>query len=175
MGSEGFETVHMEVADQTPLGPVWVAVSAAGLVAVRIAGSRREFIEALAPRFAPHPTGEAGRTRPVVQQITEYLGGVRKHFDLTIDWSQLSAFQTKALRAVCAVPYGQTCTYGQIASQIGMPGAARAVGRANATNPVPLVIPCHRLVGADGSLRGYGSGQGITTKAWLLELERTNS
>jgi methylated-DNA-[protein]-cysteine S-methyltransferase len=175
MRGEGFEAVHIGVADPTPLGPVWVAVSEAGLVAVKIAGSQREFIKTLVPHFRTHLSGDESGTRQAVEQIAAYLRGARKGFDLTIDWSRLSAFQVKALSAVCAVPYGQTRTYSQIAAHIGMPSAARAVGRANATNPVSLVIPCHRLVGTDGSLRGYGSGEGIKTKAWLLELERGNS
>jgi methylated-DNA-[protein]-cysteine S-methyltransferase len=175
MRGTGTEAIHIGVADPTPLGSVWVAVSEVGLVAVRIAGNQREFIEALAARLGVHLSRDESGTRQAVEQIASYLRGARKSFDLTIDWSRLSAFQIKALSAVCAVPYGETRTYNQIAAQIGMPGAARAVGRANATNPVPLVIPCHRLVGADGSLRGYGSGEGIKTKAWLLELERGNS
>lgn len=86
----------------------------------------------------------------------------------------LSPFQQKVQRAVYAIPYGETCSYGQIAGQIEKPRAARAVGRANATNPMPLVLPCHRLVGANGSLRGYGGREGIMTKAWLLDFEKKN-
>ena len=84
----------------------------------------------------------------------------------------LSPFQQAALRATCAIPRGQTCTYAQIAAQIGRPRAARAVGRAEATNPVPLVIPCHRVVGTDGGLHGYGMAEGLKTKEWLLRMER---
>ena len=83
----------------------------------------------------------------------------------------MTEFQKKVLKAVCAIPYGETRTYGQIAAQIRFQSASRAVGRANATNPIPLVIPCHRVIGADGNLRGYGAGDGIATKAWLLALE----
>jgi methylated-DNA-[protein]-cysteine S-methyltransferase len=72
------------------------------------------------------------------------------------------------------IHYGETSAYGEIAVAIGRPGTARAVGQANATNPIPFVIPCHRLVGADGSLRGYGGAGGIKTKRWLLEMERFN-
>ena len=75
------------------------------------------------------------------------------------------------LRLVKAIPYGETRTYQQIAEQMGNPGAARAVGQANATNPMPILIPCHRVVGADGSLRGHGGAGGVETKAWLLKLE----
>jgi methylated-DNA-[protein]-cysteine S-methyltransferase len=111
------------------------------------------------------------KTTDEVQQISEYLLGERETFDLPIDWSGLTPFQEKALRATFDIPYGEVKTYGEIASQLGNPRAARAVGRAEATNPMPLVIPCHRVIGADGGLHGYGAGQGLETKAWLLKLE----
>jgi methylated-DNA-[protein]-cysteine S-methyltransferase len=111
------------------------------------------------------------KTTDEVQQISEYLLGERETFDLLIDWSGLTPFQEKALRATFDIPYGEVKTYGEIASQLGNPRAARAVGRAEATNPMPLVIPCHRVIGADGGLHGYGAGQGLETKAWLLKLE----
>jgi methylated-DNA-[protein]-cysteine S-methyltransferase len=108
----------------------------------------------------------------LTQQIKEYVEGRRRVFDLRIDWSFVpSEFQRKALQAVLAIPYGQTRTYGQIAAQIGYPLASRAVGRANATNPMPLVIPCHRVTGSDGRLHGYGGVGGLRTKAWLLKME----
>jgi O-6-methylguanine DNA methyltransferase len=86
----------------------------------------------------------------------------------------MTPFQRQARRAVAAIPYGQTRAYSQIAAHLGNANAARAVGRANATNPIPLVIPCHRVVGADGSLCGYGGAGGLRTKRWLLDLEREN-
>ncbi len=75
------------------------------------------------------------------------------------------------MQAVYAIPYGETRTYAEIAAQIGRPKAYRAVGRANATNPMPLVIPCHRVIGTDGKLHGYGGGNGLPTKEWLLKME----
>jgi O-6-methylguanine DNA methyltransferase len=75
------------------------------------------------------------------------------------------------LRATYEIPYGETRTYKQIAEVIGAPGAARAVGRAEATNPMPVVLPCHRVLGSDGKLHGYGAGAGLETKTWLLKLE----
>jgi methylated-DNA-[protein]-cysteine S-methyltransferase len=75
------------------------------------------------------------------------------------------------LRAVHAIPYGRLSTYGEIAAQIGNPKSVRAVGRANATNPIPIVIPCHRVIGSDGKLHGYGAPGGLETKAWLLRME----
>ncbi|MBT7781327.1 MAG: methylated-DNA--[protein]-cysteine S-methyltransferase [Anaerolineae bacterium] len=102
-------------------------------------------------------------------QLHEYLAGKRHSFTIAIDWSMMRPFQREALLATFAIPYGHTSTYGEIAAQIGHPSAARAVGRAEATNPMPLVIPCHRVLGADGKLRGYGGG--LEIKKWLLKLE----
>jgi methylated-DNA-[protein]-cysteine S-methyltransferase len=105
-------------------------------------------------------------------QVEEYLNGQRDTFELDIDWALCTPFQRQVLEQHLAIPYGETRTYGQLAAQIGKPLAARAVGRAGATNPIPLIIPCHRVIGADGNLRGYGAPGGIQTKAWLLELEK---
>ncbi len=159
----------------TQIGPVWVGVSENGLAALKIGGSHQDFVQKLSARYGTPIAADESRTSLAVVQITEYLNGARRGFDIPINWSGMSAFQGKTLRAVCGIPYGATRTYSQIAAQIGAPGAQRAVGRANATNPIPLVIPCHRVVGADGTLRGYGSGDGIPTKAWLLELEKLHS
>ncbi|MDD2922960.1 MAG: methylated-DNA--[protein]-cysteine S-methyltransferase, partial [Anaerolineales bacterium] len=111
------------------------------------------------------------KIEPYAKEIFEYLDGARKKFFFAIDWSALNPFQLKTLKAVYAIPYGQTRTYAEIAAQIGHPNAYRAVGRANATNPMPLVIPCHRVIGADGKLHGYGGGDGLPTKEWLLKME----
>ena len=158
------------------LGEVWAAASARGLVAVEFGVSRKGFettirqqrrLEAWEP-----PSLGRGAAEIAACQIAEYLEGRRLIFDIPIDWSVLASdFQRTALRAVAAIPYGQTRTYGEIAAQIGYARAPRAVGRANATNPMPLVIPCHRVIGSDGKLHGYGGHGGLKTKRWLLDLE----
>ena len=158
------------------LGEVWVAMSERGLVTVEFSVSRGQF-EATVRRqtrreIQDAPRQEAARVAQAACEIAEYLRGKRRVFDMSIDWSILASdFQRTALRAVMAVPYGERRTYGQIAAQIGRPDAPRAVGRANATNPMPLVIPCHRVVGSDGKLHGYGGAGGLKTKQWLLEME----
>lgn len=155
----------------TPLGPVWVALSEYGLVAVEL-GDEPEYLIARLPKFGfQEVVRDPKKTKPALQQIREYLEGNRQDFDIPIDWSVMTAFQEKALRATYDVPYGEVTTYGKIAENLGKPKGAQAVGRAEATNPMPLVIPCHRVLGADGGLHGYGAGEGIETKAWLLELE----
>jgi methylated-DNA-[protein]-cysteine S-methyltransferase len=120
-------------------------------------------------------TGESG---PVLlcaaAQVAKYFAGHRRAFRLPCDLAGLSPFTRKVLETLQAVPCGTTVTYGELAAQAGYPGAARAVGRAMAANPLPLVIPCHRVVAADGRLGGYSGGAGPPTKAWLLAFEQSN-
>jgi methylated-DNA-[protein]-cysteine S-methyltransferase len=131
--------------------------------------------EAFAQKLAERHKGEISldeeRTRQAARQIREYLAAQRLSFSLPIDWSVLTPFQEQVLRATCSIPRGETRSYAEIAAQIGKPNAPRAVGRAEASNPIPLVIPCHRVIGSDGRLHGYGAPGGLETKAWLLELE----
>ena len=166
------EHIWWDRTGKTPLGTVWLAACDEGLLAVQVGGPGPAFCESLTTRYGLPLTRCEDRVQPMIQQIEAYLLGQQKTFEFSIHWGNMSAFQQKVLRAVLAIPYGQRRSYGQIAAQIGVPKAPRAVGRANATNPMPLVIPCHRLVGADGSLRGYGGAEGIKTKAWLLDLEQ---
>lgn len=156
----------------TPLGPVAVAVAETGLVAVDMNVTAEQLRDRIARKHGGVVRLDGERTYHAVEQLREFFIGTRQDFDLTIDWSMMGEFQQAALKATYAIPYGQTRTYGEIAELIGHPRAARAVGRAEATNPMPLVIPCHRVIGSDGSLRGYGGPQGIGNKAWLLALER---
>ena len=106
--------------------------------------------------------------KPVTEQLEAYFCGTLTRFDLPLDLVG-TAFQLKVWRALCRIPYGETRSYGQIARSLGQPGAARAVGLANNQNPVPIIVPCHRVIGADGSLTGYGGG--LPRKRKLLELE----
>ncbi|HUH98559.1 MAG TPA: methylated-DNA--[protein]-cysteine S-methyltransferase [Anaerolineales bacterium] len=159
----------------TPLEQVWAGLSPRGLVAVDFGVSQTNFEHAVRRQTKSEIEYAPRQVEAVVRQIQEYLMGRRRTFDLAIDWSVLSSgFQREALRAVFSIPYGRTRTYAEIAQQIGHPQAFRAVGRANATNPMPLVIPCHRLIGSDGKLHGYGGKGGLKTKAWLLKMEREN-
>jgi methylated-DNA-[protein]-cysteine S-methyltransferase len=106
-----------------------------------------------------------------MKQVKEYLEGQRTKFDLPLDMSALSEFQRRVLTIALKIPRGQYLTYGDVAKAIGKPQASRAVGQALGHNPVPIVIPCHRVLGSDGSLHGYSGGGGLQTKAWLLQLE----
>jgi methylated-DNA-[protein]-cysteine S-methyltransferase len=104
-------------------------------------------------------------------QILEYFAGSRRSFDLRLDMGNIPPFSRRILEALVAVPFGATITYGELAARAGRPGAARAVGRAMAANPLPIVVPCHRVVGAGGKMTGYSGGDGIVTKRWLLRFE----
>ena len=120
--------------------------------------------------------GEAGAPcgdgSAVASQLDEFFAGSRRAFDLTLDLRG-TEFERRVWREVASIPYGATATYASIAARIGRPSACRAVGRANGRNPVALVIPCHRVVGSDGSLTGYAGGLGM--KRALLELESRRS
>src|SRR5687767_11504608 len=153
----------------TPLGDLRLAASDLGLVAVEWTDSHHfdSFLQRLNRPIEPN----AKKIAPYAREVGEYLSGRRNAFTIPIDWSLFRPFQREALQAVFRIPYGETCTYRDIALEIGRPGASRAVGRANATNPMPLVIPCHRVIGRDGKLRGYGGGEGLKTKEWLLRME----
>jgi O-6-methylguanine DNA methyltransferase len=163
--------LYIGETDKTPIGKLWLAVSDIGLVAIEWGLSRTEFETYLLKRFkrtavhAPERVGEAAG------QLNEYLSGRQRSFTLAIDWTVLRPFQQSVLQATCEIPYGETRTYKEIAEHIGRPHAARAVGRAEATNPMPLVLPCHRVIGVDGKLHGYGMAEGLKTKEWLLKME----
>ncbi|MDR1413132.1 MAG: methylated-DNA--[protein]-cysteine S-methyltransferase [Actinomycetes bacterium] len=112
---------------------------------------------------------EAPLIQRAIRQLREYFAGTRRDFDLPLA-PKGTAFQQKVWQALRDIPYGQTCSYGDIAQVVGRPRAARTVGGANNRNPISIVIPCHRVVGSNGALVGYGGG--LDNKELLLELER---
>lgn len=158
----------------TPLGVIWIGMSPDGLAAVDFPTSLEGFTLRMQQLGFNPVSYDPGKVRPAIDQVGAYLRGERRSFDLPIDWSILTPFQEQVLRLTYAIPYGSTRTYAELAHQVGSAGAARAVGRAQATNPMPLVIPCHRVLGSDGKLHGYGAGEGLKTKEWLLRLEAAN-
>ena len=156
--------IHIGELNGTPVGDLRLVASDQGLIAVEWADSQLDFDSYLRP-FEPDAIA------PYADQLREYLEGKRHEFTFPINWSIFRPFQKEALQRVFSIPYGETRTYLQIAIEINRPRAYRAVGRANATNPMPIVIPCHRLIGTDGKLHGYGGGEGLKTKEWLLRME----
>ena len=165
------DKLYIGQTGETTLGRFWLAASDLGLVAVDWGRTRAEFEAWLSKRFKCPVEYSPEHVREASKQLKEYLSGQRWAFTLVIDWTVLRPFQQSALQATYEIPYGETRTYKEIAVHIGRPHAARAVGRAEATNPMPLVIPCHRVIGTDNKLHGYGMVEGIKTKAWLLKLE----
>lgn len=153
-----------------PFGPLALVVDGSGRV-VRIAfvdGSTEDTLSKLYPSASHQLSEDTERTAELARQLDEYFAGRRDVFDLPLE-PDGSAFQRRVWRLLAAIPHGETRTYGELAQQLGRPGAARAVGRANATNPLPIVVPCHRVVGADGTLTGFAGG--VEFKRRLLRLE----
>jgi methylated-DNA-[protein]-cysteine S-methyltransferase len=153
------------------VGPLFVAVNDRGLVALDFGLSEQEFVARVSQRAKATLVRSDDQAAEALKQILEYLDGQRTTFDLPLDMSSLSEFQQRVLGVALKIPRGKVLTYGDVAKAIGKPQAARAVGQALGHNPVPIVIPCHRVLGSDGSLHGYSGGGGIQTKKWLLQLE----
>jgi len=153
---------------ETAWGPMSVSATPRGLVGVTLPGCPR----GRAP--AGTPDAAAGRhLARAEREIREYLAGRRRAFTIAVDLPNVTAFRRRVLLACRRVPYGATVTYGQLAARVGRPRAARAVGQAMAANPLPLVIPCHRVLAAGGGLGGFlgGAGGGLGLKRRLLALE----
>ena len=155
---------------ETPLGPLEIHVTDQGLA--KIVFTERKANEAAYPvSDAALLFSAAPLLMVAMEQIRDYLDGKRQLFDLPIDWRGVTPFQERVLRATLRIPYGQARTYGDLALELGQSGASRAVGMALGRNPLPIVIPCHRVMGNDGRLRGYSAPDGLNKKAWLLKLE----
>jgi methylated-DNA-[protein]-cysteine S-methyltransferase len=154
----------------TPIGRLLVAATDAGLVRVVFRQSEAAFTRALRD-LGLTVTRSTARTDDVVRQLRAYFAGRRRRFDVRIDLRGVTPFQRRVLEATSAVPAGQVVSYGEIARRIGRPRGSRAVGQALGRNPIPIVIPCHRVVAAGGRLGGYTGGLAIKKK--LLRLEGT--
>jgi methylated-DNA-[protein]-cysteine S-methyltransferase len=150
----------------TPFGPISVAVDDSGAVVAPAFGDRTSLGSRL-PRC--HLLNDKVRLAAARKEITDYLAGRRARFTLRLA-PVGTEFQQRVWQALRAIPTGETRTYGQLAAQLGNANASRAVGRANATNPICVIVPCHRVIGADGSLTGFAFGEDI--KRRLLALER---
>jgi methylated-DNA-[protein]-cysteine S-methyltransferase len=157
--------------ERTPIGPVFAAVSERGLVSVRFGMSEASFLALVRQQTGAAPRFSRARAGAAARQVAEYVAGKRERFDLPVDLTGVSAFQRQVLLAASHIPRGQVRTYNEVAREIGRPGAARAVGQALSRNPVPIVVPCHRVLAADGTLRGYLGSSGVATKERLLRLE----
>jgi len=145
---------------ESPIGPLTLASSERGLASVHFGDA-----------IPPEAIIDESVHQLAIQQLQEYFEGKRTAFDLPLDLHG-TPFQKAVWSKLQSIPYGETCSYGEIARSLGKPGAARAVGMANHDNPVAVVVPCHRVVGSDGSLTGYAGG--LDVKKRLLTLESQN-
>ena len=163
------EVVHTAEFD-TPFGAMACASTERGVCFIELPRASGRGIAGWVRRFAPDARISSGfaPNRAAIAQVQEYLAGKRDEFRLELDL-RATGFQIRVYAALLEIPYGETRTYGEIARAIGEPAAARAVGTANGANPLPLVVPCHRVVAARGKLGGFGGG--VQLKKRLLALE----
>jgi methylated-DNA-[protein]-cysteine S-methyltransferase len=152
----------------SPLGRITMAATDAGLAGVWFEGQRHLPKELNEPSAWPAHSAHAV-LKQTAQQLGEYFGGNRNTFDLALDLSGGTAFQQLVWQALLRIGSGHTCSYGSISQSIGNPAAVRAVGAAVGRNPISIIVPCHRVIGADGTLTGYAGG--LDKKTALLKLE----
>lgn len=167
---EGLETVGYRVVD-SPLGPLWIAMGPKGVLAIHYGaepdeGELRRIVRTYGPGVLP----DTRRIDPVARELDQYFGGRRRSFDVPVDLSGLTPFQQRVLRATARVAFGEVSTYAGVAMRAGSANAFRAAGQALTANPIPIVVPCHRIVASDGTLGGYAGG--LEAKRRLLALER---
>jgi methylated-DNA-[protein]-cysteine S-methyltransferase len=170
VAAEGLLDVAYASVD-SPLGTLVVASTPRGLVRLAYTGSHGEdeVIEDLADKLSPRVLEAPQRLDEVRRELDEYFEGRRDGFDLPIDWSLTRGFTSKVLRQTARIGFGKTSTYAEVASRAGSPRAVRAAGNALGANPIPVVVPCHRVLRSGGALGGYTGG--VERKEFLLRLE----
>lgn len=166
--SLGLVDLGYDVVD-SPVGSLFVAVSTKGLAALSFHDQEDSDLERLASFAGPRVLRSPRAVDQVRRELDEYFARQRRVFDLTLDLRGLPAFTVSVLDALADVPFGETTTYGALAASVGHPKAARAVGTVMNRNRIPIILPCHRVVGATGDLIGYGGG--LDRKIALLQLE----
>jgi methylated-DNA-[protein]-cysteine S-methyltransferase len=154
----------------SPIGTLLLMATPKGLVRIAFESENRdevlgEVAEQLSPRILEAPR----RLDPVRRELERYFDGKLQDFDLPLDWSLSGDFARRVLRRTARIPYGSVASYGEVALGVGTPRGARAVGNALGSNPIPVVVPCHRVVRTGGAIGGYGGG--LTRKRFLLALE----
>jgi len=154
----------------SPFGALLVAVTARGLARLAYPNEAPdEVLDELARGVSPRVLRSARRTEGVRRELDQYFDGERRRFEIPIDWALTRGFVRKVLRATARIPYGDVHTYGQVAARAGSARAYRAAGNALGSNPIPIVVPCHRVIQSNGRLGGYTGG--VRRKEFLLELE----
>jgi methylated-DNA-[protein]-cysteine S-methyltransferase len=153
----------------SPLGPLYIAARDGRLCSVDFGVGEADFLAGLDPLARTERNTEA--LALFAEQLRAYFSDARFQFELPLDLERLTPFQQNVLTTIRRIPVGAVWTYGQVARAIGKPKASRAVGQALGRNPVPIVIPCHRVIAGDGSLGGYSGGGGLASKRLLLQME----
>ncbi|WP_375430735.1 methylated-DNA--[protein]-cysteine S-methyltransferase [uncultured Friedmanniella sp.] len=167
--SEGVLDVAYRTLD-SPVGLLLVAATVRGVVRLAYpAEDHARVLQTLADRVSPRVLRAPARLDPVAYELDEYFAGRRRDFDVDLDWRLTAGFRRLVLHELAGIGYGRTATYAAVALRAGNPRAVRAVGSACATNPLPLLVPCHRVVRSDGGLGGYLGG--LDAKKMLLSLE----
>ena len=166
--AEGLLDVGFDVVDSA-IGPLLVAATKRGLCRVWFRPDPEQQLDSLSHTFGPRVLRSHASVENAHRQLDEYFAGRRESFELDVDLRATAPFARQVLEELGRVPYGQTTTYGALAAKVGAPRAARAVGTVMNRNPIPIVLPCHRVVGANGSLTGYAGG--LDLKERLLRLE----
>ena len=167
--AEGLLDVAYDVVDDTPVGALLVGVTDRGICRISFDPDPERELEELARLHGSRVLRSAKPVERLRRELDEYFGGRRHRFDVEPDVRAQPAFNRRVLAELARVDYGVTTTYGALAKQSGAPDAARAVGTVMNRNPVPIVLPCHRVIGANGKLVGYGGG--LDRKELLLRLE----
>jgi methylated-DNA-[protein]-cysteine S-methyltransferase len=166
---EGLLDVAYRTMD-SPLGTLLVAATELGVVRLAFAGEDHDAVlQTLADRISPRVLRAPARLDGVVRELDEYFAGRRQAFDVALDWRLAAGFRGAVLHHLVEIGYGHTATYAAVAQLAGNPKAVRAVGSACATNPLPVLVPCHRVVRTDGGMGGYLGG--VAAKRTLLSLE----
>ena len=166
------ETITYSILSVPLLKKVFVASTGKGVCAIDFHVGEKEFLKYLRKRFNGRVVKNPKGNKRVLSQLKAYLGGKRRDFDCPLDLGG-TPFQRRVWAALMKIPYGETRSYQDIARAIGHARAYRAVGNANGANPVPLIVPCHRVIESNGGLGGYGQGLGFKKK--LLDLEKTHA
>jgi methylated-DNA-[protein]-cysteine S-methyltransferase len=167
--AEGLTDVSYATAD-SPFGTLLLAATRRGLVRVAFPEEEADSVlERLARKVSPRIVEASAPLDPVRGELEEYFAGRRREFRVPLDWMLIRAFGRRVLQVTSEIPYGGVLSYGEVAAEAGSPRGSRAAGNALGSNPIPIVIPCHRVLRAGGALGGYGGG--VERKRWLLELE----
>lgn len=168
---EGLATVAYGVFD-SPVGELWVAMGPKGVAGIHFGSEPSAWeLRRLVRLFGPGIVPDARRNAPLYRELDQYFAGRRRTFEIPFDLRGLTPFQERVLRATSRIGYGQLMTYAAVARKAGNDRASRATGAAVGSNPIPIVVPCHRVVASDGTLGGYGGG--LDVKRYLLAIERS--